>query len=348
MLNILVVDDEVMVRRGLIRLLETAPADIAAIETADDGAEALAMIESCKPNVVITDIRMPHMDGIELCRRVAELQAGIQLVVVSGYGEFEYAQRCLAYDVKAYLLKPITSQALHEVLDKLQANLRKSAVSVPSLPELHQWVKSAEAAVWDADAEELERVLGRFDDRLALDLAGSGGQGAAMLLQILQLIVQALNERGVLQFDKPEKALTPTGALQFPEALRRFHDQIRSLIPAILHKRREGYKDPVEEAKMFIESRLAEEVTLEETAQYIGLTPNYFSYLFKRETGETFLLYRIKRRMERAKQMLELPHVRVVDVAAEVGYMDHTYFARTFKKHTGLLPSEYRKRLGIH
>ena len=108
-----------------------------------------------------------------------------------------------------------------------------------------------------------------------------------------------------------------------------------------------SFKDPMEEAKGFIDSRLSEDISLDQVAAMVGLTPTYFSSLFKKVTNETFVQYRIKKRMTKAKEMLAIPYVRIVDVASDVGYEDYPHFTKTFKKIVGVSPSEYRAGLGI-
>ncbi|MNJ71465.1 HTH-type transcriptional activator Btr [compost metagenome] len=101
------------------------------------------------------------------------------------------------------------------------------------------------------------------------------------------------------------------------------------------------------EAKAYIERNIAKEVTLEEVANLVGLTPNYFSLYFKKATGVTFINYRMTKRIEMAEKLLALPHYRIVDVAHETGYEDYSHFAKTFRKVNGLTPTEFRSRLGI-
>lgn len=107
-------------------------------------------------------------------------------------------------------------------------------------------------------------------------------------------------------------------------------------------------KDPLEEAKGYIEKNLSEEVTLEMVAGILGLNPSYFSQMFKKRTGETFVQYRIRQRMEKAKRLLEQPSCRITEISYEVGYSDHPHFTKTFKKYTGVSPSEYRLTHGSH
>ncbi|MFS0838000.1 helix-turn-helix domain-containing protein [Paenibacillus sp. 1P03SA] len=115
-----------------------------------------------------------------------------------------------------------------------------------------------------------------------------------------------------------------------------------------LHQQRSGtYKNLLDEVKTYIDTHLAEEITLDEVAEMAGFTPTYFSSMFKKMTNETFVKYRIKKRMEKAQQLLAIPHIRIVDVAAKVGYEDYPHFTKMFKKTTGFSPSEYRQQLGI-
>ncbi|MNI38021.1 Arabinose operon regulatory protein [compost metagenome] len=103
----------------------------------------------------------------------------------------------------------------------------------------------------------------------------------------------------------------------------------------------------MEEAKAYIDNRLSVEVTLSEVADMVGITPSYFSTLFRKMTGQTFVSYRIHKRMEKAKELLSIPHMRSVDIADEVGYDDYPHFTKTFKKIYGIGPSEYRSSIGI-
>jgi two-component system, response regulator YesN len=96
-------------------------------------------------------------------------------------------------------------------------------------------------------------------------------------------------------------------------------------------------------AKEYIDEHFAEAITLEEAAEHVGLSPYYFSKLFKDRFGITFIDYITEIRIKRAKELMENPDVSVKEVCYTVGYKDPNYFSRVFKKYTGLTPSEYRK-----
>src|SRR5690606_22268501 len=92
---------------------------------------------------------------------------------------------------------------------------------------------------------------------------------------------------------------------------------------------------------------LADEITLDMMAQRVGMSSTYFSHIFKKETKETFVQYRTRIRMERAKEQLGIPHHRIIDICHAVGYVDYPHFTMTFSKYFGYSPMEYRAKLGI-
>jgi two-component system response regulator YesN len=165
-----------------------------------------------------------------------------------------------------------------------------------------------------------------------------------LLSDLMELLVIKLNNRGVHSFE----AVVPLVVHEDPLiAFSSFEEHIHMLLDSLKQKRKGRAKDPMEEAKKYIETHLSREIPLEEVADQLGLNASYFSQLFKQMTGETFVQYRIRKRMDKAKKLLELPHYRIIDISYEVGYADHPHFTKTFKKYTGLSPSEYRDKLGI-
>ena len=118
-MHILIVDDEMIIRNGLKNMMLSYSKSFSSIRVAENGEQALAMIAEYPPNIMITDIRMPKMDGLELCKRIHKSYSFIRVVVISGFAEFEYAKQCMGYGVKEYLLKPVVKMDIHEMLDRL-------------------------------------------------------------------------------------------------------------------------------------------------------------------------------------------------------------------------------------
>ncbi|CAH1216675.1 Protein-glutamate methylesterase/protein-glutamine glutaminase [Paenibacillus allorhizoplanae] len=116
--KLLLVDDEHLIRRGLSKMIEASHAGWTVIGEAENGVQALSLIEELEPDLVITDIRMPEMDGVELCQRISELGRSVDVMVLTAHKDFEFAQAALRYGAIDFLLKPISAQELAPPLEK--------------------------------------------------------------------------------------------------------------------------------------------------------------------------------------------------------------------------------------
>ncbi|MCC3374544.1 response regulator [Cohnella sp. REN36] len=338
-MHVLVVDDEPVIRRGIAKMVEQYVPACANVDTADNGIAALDRIRAAEPYIVLTDIRMPKMDGLELCRILHDEYPHVQTVVISGYNDFGYAQKCVGYGVKHYLLKPVTKPDIQEVLNRL-AKKRTAGYIAPS--RYVEWIDLMEQHIWSAQADELSALNGRLRaDYLAANLS------LAQLKELLDDCWTMLLKRLRAREFTPARERTFQSAGNAGAAFDAFEDDLRRVLEELLSMRGGNFRDPMQEVKAYIDSKLSQEITLEQVAAMVGLTPTYFSSLFKKMTNETFVKYRINKRIDRSKALLAVPHIRIVDIAAEVGYDDYPHFTKTFKKLVGVTPSEYRASLGI-
>ncbi len=117
------VEDEIEIREGIRDNVDWAAHGFEFCGEAPDGELALPLIQAAKPDLLITDIRMPFMDGLQLSQIVRERLPRTKIVILSGHDEFEYAQRAVKLGVFEYLLKPVSLQDLHHVLDKVALEL---------------------------------------------------------------------------------------------------------------------------------------------------------------------------------------------------------------------------------
>ncbi len=121
--KIMIVDDEEEIRLGIIKKIDWEANGFIVVGDAENGKEALEKAEKLQPDVIMTDIKMPFMDGLELGQKLVELMPSSKIIVFSGCDDFEYAHRAIKINVVEYVLKPINSVELIEVLKRLKTQL---------------------------------------------------------------------------------------------------------------------------------------------------------------------------------------------------------------------------------
>ncbi len=240
MIRVLMVDDEPLVRHGVAAGMDWASLGCEVVGEAQSGEEGLALARRLKPDLIITDIRMPKMDGITMMNMLREEGCAARCIVLTAHSDFEYARGALLFGADDYLLKPFRDQELTHAVAR---TCRK--------------MESAPAANTPAVKKE-------------------------------------------------------------PEAT--------------------GY---VRQAMDYIAGHYADEnISIATIAEHLCVSEGHLSHVFKKQTGMTVTNYLTKTRIDAAMALLQTGRVKVYEAAAAVGYKDVTYFSATFKKLTGLSPSE--------
>lgn len=162
MYKVLIVDDEPKVRGGLTKLIPTLDADWVVIGQAKNGVEALEMVRKEMPDLVITDIRMPKMNGLDLLNILREYP--VQVVILSGYGYFEYAKTAIRFGAFDYLLKPLKPDEVRDLLLRLKKEIsRQNVQPSPIASDFHysklwkDWLLGVEDS-----ADYTDRLLGQL------------------------------------------------------------------------------------------------------------------------------------------------------------------------------------------
>lgn len=143
MYRVLLVDDEEDVREGLVVEVDWEALDLRIVGLAENGREALEMAERVEPDIVITDISMPFMDGLELARRLRERNPLVKLVILTGYDEFDYARQAVSLSVDEYLLKPFSAAHLTELLTRLRAQMEAEITEREDVQQLREHYRTS-------------------------------------------------------------------------------------------------------------------------------------------------------------------------------------------------------------
>ena len=170
--RVLIVDDEFRIGMLIRKLIKWDEYDMEFVDAVDNGETAFQIIKEKRPDIVITDIRMPKLSGLDLICMTREISRDIKFVVISGYKEFEYAHRALQYGVDDYLLKPISEDELNKVLKKIHKEFLQKEHQIKERQELQEKVTQSRQIIKrdflkniieQEDADEVE------DARVALE-----------------------------------------------------------------------------------------------------------------------------------------------------------------------------------
>lgn len=150
-MRVLIVDDEYYSRLALQKILVESGKPYEVIGLAESGKEAIAIIEKTIPEVVLTDVRMPDVDGIQLCQWIYEYYPWIAVVIISAFTDFEYTQKAISYRARYYLLKPYEPQKIIDILNDIHLNPRKEIPPASKEASIAQRLQRVVEEQYDSD-----------------------------------------------------------------------------------------------------------------------------------------------------------------------------------------------------
>ena len=166
--KLLIADDEKLIREAIVELIDWEALDIQITASCKNGMETLDAIMDTAPDIVMTDIRMPGLDGLDLIEKLQSLDSHIQFIILTGYPEFDYARRAIKYGVREYLLKPISEEAIIEAVNHV-----KKSLPVYSNPGIADLVSRLLVCRQEGNTEQARLLLDHFFTHFATFLRNS-------------------------------------------------------------------------------------------------------------------------------------------------------------------------------
>ncbi|MBQ0166214.1 MAG: response regulator [Treponema sp.] len=167
-MKVLIVEDEFRIREGLEKLTARLSSDYEVVGTAENGVQGLELIRSKRPDIVITDIRMPEMDGLEMITRAVEEKLPVKVIVLSAYSEFDYARRAMKLGVTEYLLKPLSfgdfSQAMKNVTAQVDAEKKRKPAEIGTISQMFSDIINRRIELSDDIKKYLSNTYGVEND----------------------------------------------------------------------------------------------------------------------------------------------------------------------------------------
>ncbi|WP_158302041.1 response regulator transcription factor [Paenibacillus mesophilus] len=423
--RIAIVDDEEDIREGLADLVDWPGLGYTVVARLEDGRDAISFIQSHPVDVILSDIKMTFVSGLELAKYVYDQRYDIKMILISGYKEFEFAQQALNYRVAHYLLKPTRLSEVHQVLRDVKTSLDKEkaekelALDIKNQNEemlsmLRRQFFAELAAGTLAEREEIGRRLHFI--RLPVDpdispcclysiriphdgpymAPRTADQEANRIFRFIQQAyrneqdciqhIPLRSEAGIIRMAAIDVTGGFTGITYIEEKVVHHFATVKSRISAVLGKDAcleevRSYArlmdlvpaapsssepepvpndrlsvspgpepvrfDPlvIQKAKTYIQEKYNQDITLEDVAEHVYLSPVYFSRLFKKQTGRNFTDYVTEIRILRAMEYLRQPQYKVYEISSIIGYKSTKYFFKLFKQYAGCTPTEYRNMM---
>lgn len=378
--KVIIADDERLVRVGLMHTVDWKRWDMEVVGNAPNGEIAWEMYEELQPDLVITDIVMPQMDGIQLATKIKAANPEAKILFLSCHSDFAYAQQGMELGASGYLLKTaMDAETVDRYLMKITEEWNRS--SAPSTEDTNAMYRtwytegrnseqlnafigqymekhSLEGVVlfslFGLDAKEGLTIVHRLDEKSASDLNGQDlpivhlhAEGAPLIIvtpardaERLKLLLLECSNAAETIMTW-KKSDVLTKQSDFMEAIS------RTMKTAELEKQYEFRTDavstPIMKAVAYIDEHLDEPIVSSQLAESIGLSRSHFSTLFKKELGVSFLEFLHRRRLRKASELLVQTDWRINLIGEKVGMEDNKHFSKWFKGYTGMTPSEYRE-----
>ncbi|UKS27892.1 response regulator [Paenibacillus sp. HWE-109] len=353
MYKLIIVDDEERIRNGLKKFINWAGLGFDCVADFEDGADAMQYLQHHETDVVLTDIRMAQLSGIELARYVFEQRPRVKVVINSGYAQFEYAKRAIEYKVEHYLIKPTNVDEMRQVFTNIRTALDQERLGMfDDFPARqghfleqreHAKIRRHHPYILEGmRAGSSSIVIDHFNLLLDDILQSRPDLLYLLVIDLFTEIANAFKEFDLFRltggrFDY--RLLTPQ---QSPADIRRWGEQVLQDTISCLSKRNQNNPSSLlQQAQTFIEANYTKDLSLEEVASSVYVSSTYFSRYYKQQTGETFVEALTRIRLNKAVELLKLRKYKIYEISEMVGYQSSKYFNRQFKQGFGYTPKEY-------
>lgn len=354
MKKVLIVDDEYLSREGMRKTIPWGDYECKVCGEAQDGLEGIEMARELKPDLIVTDISMPEMNGIEMAKEIRKFLPNCKLIIITGYDEFKYAKAAIKLNAVDFILKPVEEQEFlaaveraAEASKKSNANISISKNDVIRISHILKEEKELLLSIRAFNKVKLEEQL----RNIYFNMLAKEVENHDVLKQVsIDIVLKALNilseynisveDAKLESLDIYEKAAEVS---TLSEAYNWVYKVVLNILDAVKEASLEASESGIDKAIDFIRKHYYEDISLRDVAKEVYLSESYLSRKLKKVKGISFVEYITKLRMEKAVELLKEPNVKITEVALSLGYPDYRYFSQTFKKHTGYSPSEFIK-----
>ncbi len=335
-IRVVVADDEILALNGISNLINKTEG-FKVVGKASNGRECLELIREKSPELVITDIKMPVMDGLEMIENCVRQNLGVSIIVISAYDDRDYlraAIRCpLVYD---YLFKPFRNEEFLAALQGASGFHKKYAVERNDESGMALLVSS----IFNNDYRSIEKYLSEFFSQ-NLSFQEMKNQCYGWIMYVHNAVFADNKTRSFDSRRTMNRVFEAKDRNELQEVISHYrkgccdrfvlNDNVTVLVKSCLRIIRSEYDN--------------EDLNLNYCAGKLDVTPSYLSGRFSRDMGQGFSAYLNELRMNKARELLKNVSLKVYEVAERVGITDVSYFNKLFREYQGKTPLQYRKEI---
>ena len=356
MIKLIIADDEYFIRARLEKIISESRENIDIVSLCEDGDDVIKYLSASNIDLLLLDIKMISISGLEVSKYVFENNLKTKIILLSGYNDFNFAVEAMRYGVFDYLTKPISEEALLESLDKCIAVI-ESSKNIPkdrSIALLSGLFKKENSFIKAKDISNIRPLVIKYmsnsDKEAYSDFIKENTKdildnyNASTLykfirevlgsLDIKYHILQSLTLVQYMQENIFDKEINSIEKLE--EIILEIGIDCMSLNTILTKEQLIGKQILEDIERNFCDSNY----TVAQIAKNIGKNPSYINTVFKKVYGNTIKQTLSDYRLEKAKKLLRMSNMKIVDIANECGYVDIFYFSKRYKAKFGYPPSE--------
>lgn len=351
-MNVMIVDDEKLLRKGFRNMTDWSTRGIHIIAEAINGMDALNKLKELTtlPDVIITDIKMPVMDGVQLTQELKRNYPEIKVIILSGHDDYEYVRDGLRLGAVDYLLKAtIDTNDICEILQRIESNSNDKIKLLKDVPKVEVRDKI------DLDKEKIFEYIElqqfkKLKEHIMNILKNSSDLPITYFQEIIRdlffFIEYTFEILGLPNSYLKENKYLNSASIQsintLEEAINWFSliiDQLKMQQDTKNHP----YDKTIKGVVLYIEKHYTESISLAKIAEKFFVNKNYLCNIFKSQIGCTIHEYITNLRINTAKKMIRNSEKSLHEIANEVGYNNYSYFGKIFRRKNGISPNEYAK-----
>lgn len=338
MYQVLVAEDEFWIRNQVIELVEKIEG-FKVIAEAQDGEEAWKLMNELWPDILITDIMMPQIDGLALLKRVFDYQVSVTPIIISGYDNFSYAQEAIRYGVAEYLLKPLSEEKIKIALEQSVHHMKRTHRHREYFLQIHEFTHRLDHLDQQSAWRELSELI-----KLLLGIKTATTVEKMGMMRILtDKLIDQMGYKG----ERREWDSASLNGQDKELVMKYFYSLLECWFQNIKKNPNSNGHLIMKKVQDYVQKNYMNDITLSQIAEVADLSVSRFCVVFKQQYHDSFINYVNLVRIDKAKQLLLESDLKIYEVADMVGFSTLPYFNRLFKSITGQSPNEYKRSLGL-